>query len=322
MTTNHTRERFAPVEELVAERADEFGGVALCLTHDSKTLFETEHGRRLDELIPVRSAAKWPSVATIASVIDDDLLSLDDRIVEYLPRFDGEMEAITVRNLLSHTSGLPSQSDCVYERSGTLADCVDEIADQSVEHDPGSTFDYGAVSFHVAGRVAEVATDEEWSTLFNERIADPLGMAQTHYVTPNPRIAGGMHTTATEYRRFLEMMLNEGRYEGRRIIPERLVDEILMDQTADVSERRVFGDPLDSTPWPLTNKRYGLGMWRERVDDSGQLIVANSIGGGGFIPWIDLERELTGVLAVNDDWEAVAPVYREMKARIRDALDE
>lgn len=322
MTPNHTREQFTSVEELVAERADELGGVALCLTREGKTLFETERGLRLDDLIPVRSAAKWPSVATIASVIDDGLLSLDDRVGEYLPRFDGEKEAITVRNLLSHTSGLPSEIDCVYKRSGTLADCFDEIADLSLEYDPGSTFDYGDVSFHVAGRVAEVATDEEWSTLFNERIANPLGMAQTHYVTPNPNIASGMHATTTEYRRFLEMMLFKGRYEGRRIVSERLVDEILTDQTAGVSERRVFGDPVDPTPWPSTNNRYGLGMWRERVDDSGELIVANSIGGGGFVPWINLELDLTGLLAVNDDLEAVAPVYRELKSRIRDALME
>ncbi len=64
--------------------------------------------------------------------------------------------------------------------------------------------------------------------------------------------------------------------------------------------------------------RYGVGVWRERIDEaSQQLREASSQGALGFSPWIDVERNLAGVLSVQSSFSRVVPVYLELKKEIR-----
>ncbi len=64
--------------------------------------------------------------------------------------------------------------------------------------------------------------------------------------------------------------------------------------------------------------RYGVGVWRERIDEaSQQLREASSQGALGFSPWIDVESNLAGVLSVQSSFSRVVPVYLELKKEIR-----
>lgn len=283
-----------------------------------------------DTVIPIASATKWLSAAVIMALVDEGVLSLDDKAKDYLPNYTGKKGEMTVRQMFCHTSGLPGSSSGIpgldailSNRKIILAESVDMIAEIDLLADPGTQFYYGGLSMQVAGRIAEVASGKEWTTLFEEKVAAPLKMAHTDYNglgrTNNPRIAGSIRTSAREYMRFLEMLLSGGVYEGRCILSQNAISEMLKDQT--------YGVPIAYSPWKkfediygLNEVRYGIGCWGEIVEN-GRLREASSQGAFGFSPWIDLDRNVAGVLAVKSRFERVMPVYMEVKEIIRDAID-
>src|SRR5450759_1536934 len=115
------------------------------------------------------------------SVVDEGRLSLDDHVIKYIPSFSGDKSSITIRQLLSHTSGLPadsglSSSGCLSDRFTTLATCADKIAAGPLIAAPGTEFNYGGVSMQVAGRVAEIVEARPWEEIFQQRIARPLAL--------------------------------------------------------------------------------------------------------------------------------------------------
>jgi CubicO group peptidase (beta-lactamase class C family) len=241
---------------------------------------------------------------------------------------------MTVRQMFSHTSGLPGQysytgipgsDDILSNRKITLAESVDMIAEVELMADPGTQFVYGGLSMQVAGRIAEIASEKEWVELFEEKVAGPLEMTETDYnglgQTQNPRIAGSIQTSAHQYARFLEMVLAGGVYEGTEILTQASIDEMLKDQTQ--------GLPIVDSPWqtyerppPVADEvRYGIGCWREVIYETGKIREASSQGAFGFSPWIDVDRNLAGVLAVRSRISRVIPVYLEMKEIIRKIID-
>lgn len=329
----HTTNEFDALDRLLEKEAEKNGGMALILIKDGKVIYDKGFSRlTTDSVIPIASASKWLSGGVIMSLVDDGILSLDDKASLYLPNFTQDKGSMTVRQLFSHTSGLPggetgraAESRILANRKITLAQSVDMIAGVDLLAPPGTQFCYGGLSMQVAGRIAEVASEEEWTRLFEERIASPLDMGKTDYQglgpTKNPRIAGSIRTSARQYSHFLEMLLNKGVYKGRRVLSEEAVREMLRDQTGGV--------PIYASPWQrlesvypeVKDMRYGIGVWLEVVDEQGKVQEACSPGAFGFSPWIDLDRTMAGVLAVKGRWGEVVPFYFEMKELIKTIVD-
>ena len=275
-----------------------------------------------DKVVPIASASKWLSGAVIMSLVDEGKLSLDDKVSKYLPEFDEEKSDITIRQLFSHTSGLPSEARCRNDKRTTLQRCANEIAAVSLAATPGEEFFYGGVSMHVGGRIAEVVSGKSWNDLFVERIATPLGMAQTDFFaygpTGNPRPAGDAKSSADEYARFMQMLLQQGSFNGKQILSPSSVVEMHKDQTGAARiEYTIYENHRGLDP-NLLLARYGMGMWREKFDmNSGQLQEVSSQGYFGFTPWIDVERNLAGVISVQSRFSRIMPDYLELKKEIR-----
>jgi CubicO group peptidase (beta-lactamase class C family) len=326
---------FSALDDLLLRKAPQHGGMALVLVKDGEIIYDKGAARLTsDTVIPIASASKWLSGAVIMALVDEGVLSLDDTASDYLTTCTGEHGEMTVRQMFSHTSGLPGHysstgipgsDDILGNKKITLAESSDMIAEVELLAGPGTQFYYGGLSMQVAGRIAEVASGKEWTHLFQEKIADPLEMTDTDYnglgKTNNPRIAGSIQTSAHQYARFLDMLLHGGIYHGKRVLSQEAVDEMLKDQTGGV--------PIVHSPWQqyedispgIHEIRYGIGCWREVVDETGELKEASSQGAFGFSPWIDIDRNVAGVLAVKSRLTKVMPVYLEMKEIIRDALD-
>lgn len=326
---------FTALDDLLKQKSRKFGGIALVLVKDGEIIYdEGFSGLTSDAVIPIASASKWLSGAVIMALTDEGVLSLDDKASDYLDNYTGKHGEMTVRQLFSHTSGLPGHysssglpgsDDILSNKEITLAESVDMIGEVALLSDPGTQFYYGGLSMQVAGRMAEVASGKEWTDLFQEKVAGPLGMTETDYnglgKTNNPRVAGSIQTSAHQYARFLQMLLADGVFEGRQILSQDAVNELLKDQTCGV--------PIVSSPWqqyehppPLAEEiRYGIGCWREVIDDTGAIKEASSQGAFGFSPWIDVDRNLAGVLAVKSRLTEVMPVYLEMKEIIREIID-
>lgn len=289
-------------------------GAAALIMKDNRVIYEKAFGDyTINTVVPIASASKLISASAIMSVVDEGLLSLDAPISKYLPNLNGKEGTITLRQLMSHTSGLPGNNRCLANTSITLAECVDQIFQVGLQADPGTQFRYGGVSFQVAGRLAEIASGKSWNTLFEEKIKGPLNMVNTTYGnTQNPRIAGGASSTLQDYANLLQMHLNGGVFNSKRVLSAKSVTEMQRDQTRGV--------PIASTPQP-DKRRYGLGEWRDIVDSKGKAIQLSCQGAFGFSPWIDVQRNLVGVFLVRNRLRNVFGTVDDVQKTIREVVD-
>ena len=289
-------------------------GASLLLIQNHRVIYRQAFGSyTLDTATAIASGSKWLTAATVMTLVDDGLLGLDDPIAKYLPDVDGAAAQITVRQLLSGTSGLPNLSPCLDDRSSTLDRCAREIVDGPLVAAPGSAFSYSTAGFQVAGRIAEVVTGEPWATVFQERLQEPLGMWNTTYGPgSNPVLGGGVTTTLHDYGSFLQMMLGEGMFNGRQVLSAAAVREMERNQTG-------------SLPILLSlhqdGRRYGLGEWRDIVDAQGEAVQLSSQGDTGFSPWIDRQRHLCGVFMTEDGLDRVYNLVAQVQETVRDIVD-
>jgi CubicO group peptidase (beta-lactamase class C family) len=302
------------------------GAALLVVSADSVLLARGFGEMDTDTPVPVASASKWPAALLVMSLVGDGTLSLDDPVGRWIADVPADKRAITLRQLFSHTSGLPGSErggggrdagGCLADRRTTLADCADQILALPLASAPGTEFRYGGVSMQVAGRVAEVAGGQSWSRLWEARIAGPLELTATTFGRGrNPRVAGGMVSTGREYARLLQMALGDGVWNGRRILPAAAVAEMERDQTRGA--RIVFSPHARYTDHEV---RYGIGVWRDRVGADGRALQVSSQGAFGFSPWIDRERGIAGVFVTRNALPRVYARVAEVQRHVRQAVD-
>jgi CubicO group peptidase (beta-lactamase class C family) len=314
---------FAAIDQILEGAAPGLGGCALLLIKNDKIVYRKSFGRfEADKVVPIASASKWLSGALIMTLVDDGKLSLDDPVSKYISEFGADKSNITVRHLFAHTSGLPPEARCRNDKRTTLERCANEIARMQVRAAPGEEFYYGGVSMHVGGRIAEIVSGKSWHDLFAEKIAGPLGMSQTDFLaygpTGNPRPEGDARSSADDYGRFLQMILQRGTFNGRQVLSATSVLELHKNQTGGARIAYTIYQNKSALDPTLPLARYGVGVWREKTQEaSQQLREASSHGALGFSPWVDVERNLAGVLSVQSSFSRVLPVYLKLKDEIR-----
>ena len=305
-----------PVTTLVGDAVADtpLEGASLLLIQNDHVIYRQAFGTYTpDTATAIASGSKWLTAATVMTLVDDGLLSLDDPVAKYFPDVDGPAAQITVRQLLSGTSGLPNLSPCLDDRSSTLDRCAHEILNGPLAALPGAAFSYSTAGFQVAGRIAEIVTGEPWATIFEERLQAPLGMWNTTYGPgSNPVLGGGVTTTLHDYGSFLQMMLDDGMFDGRQVLSASAIREMEQNQTDDLPILLSLHED---------GRRYGLGEWRDIVDAEGDAIQLSSQGDTGFSPWIDRQRHLCGVFMTEDGLGSVYNLVAQVQQAVRDILD-
>jgi CubicO group peptidase (beta-lactamase class C family) len=202
----------------------------------------------------------------------------------------------------------------------TNEEFADRIAKMPLAYQPGSTWDYSH-STDILGRVVEVVSGMPLYQFEKQRLFDPLGMTDTsYYVTApakqervaepfptdrtigidaqfgDPRVAGkwesgggGLVSTAADYARFLQMMLNGGTLEGKRFLSPKTVAFMTSDQV---------GDGIVPGPYYLPGPGYGFGLgFAVRrtagvAPDEGSIgdYTWNGVGGTHF--WVDPKEDM------------------------------
>jgi CubicO group peptidase (beta-lactamase class C family) len=283
-------------------RDDGLPGGVLLVARDGKIVHRFAVGDTTARTVmPIASASKWLTSATLMTFVDDGKLSLDDPVRRYLPAFDGGKSTITVRELLSHTTGL-SSTGCEGDPTTTLRRCVTSIAagpDPSVA--PGTEFHYSGVGFVVAGRIVERLSGSSFEHGFEDRIARPLGMTHTRFDgvrkphSRNPAPAASVTSTVDDYARFLRMLSASGTVDGHRVLSAASVAEIEKDQVAGIDTHDDGAVEITGIP------TYGLGVWRDVVAADDSIEVVSGSGALGFYPWIDRVHGTYGIVAVDDE---------------------
>lgn len=294
---------------------------SLLVLKDGQKLHEVYSGTfNSNTLRPLASASKWLSAVVIMSLVDDGLLSLDDPASKFFPTsYTGEKGTMTIRQMFSHTSGLPgTHEDWVLNSDDiTLQQAAQFIATNNLIAAPGAVLCYGGLSMHLAGACAEIASGQSWSDLVEQRFKQPLGLTATTYGnTPNPRIAGGASSTLYEYATVLQMLLNDGLWGTNRVLSSNAVHVMLQDQTGGA---QILCSPYQQ--YGLGETRYGIGAWLEELAPGGSVYQIGSGGAFGFAPWIDTQRNVAGVFMVVNLMQNVFPGVQQIKAAVRAAVD-
>lgn len=298
---------------------------------------ESKKPMRTDTLFEIMSMTKPVVGVAIMILAEEGKLALTDPVEKHLPEFrnqwmiaerDGDrsrtlkrpQRPITIRDLMTHTSGMPGGMGAVDAWKRSLAESVAIASQQPLEFEPGTRWLYSNTGINTLGRIIEVVSDKPFETFVAERIFQPLGMKDSSFFLPadkkdriatvytlregklvradlnhrqgqkNPLPAGGMYSTAADMAAFYQMMLNGGVYNGKRILSKAAVEVMTRNHTGDI--------PAGHGP----GLSFGL-TWNVVKDPMGTLAMA-SIGayshGGAFgtFGWVDPAKDLIGVFMI------------------------
>lgn len=241
-----------------------------------------------DCLFWIASMSKPITATAVMMLVDEGKIALDDPVEKYLPEFAGQRVAvsregsapvlenpvhpITVRNVLSHTSGLPFCSPAEQPTLDglPLAEAVRSYAAGPLNFQPDSRYAYSNAGINTAARILEVVSGMPYEEFMQKRLFEPLGMSDTTFwpsdaqvarlakpYKPNaakddleettisqlrypltdrkkrfPMPAGGLFSTANDVARFCQMILQGGEFDGRRYVSAEAIAEMTRKQTA------------------------------------------------------------------------------------------
>lgn len=216
-----------------------------------------------DAIFRILSMTKTIATVAVLMLMEDGKLALDDPLGRHLPEFAAS--PITIRHLLTHTSGLPAAGEAI-EVSADLKAFSVAAARMTPTAPPGKRFVYNSVNSELASRVVEVASGLAFDAFLRQRIFVPLGMNDTGFTvpirkqsriaeltstdgngrlvawltenraTPGARLrpypsgAGGLYSTAGDFARFCQMLLNGGRLEGVALLSRETVAMMMTNQ--------------------------------------------------------------------------------------------
>src|SRR5450756_2193264 len=320
--------RLGAIERVVERgiKAGGYPGASVIVGRKGAAIFEKGFGKLSwsENSTPVDAQRTIYDVASLSKVVgtttaimilyDEKKIGLDDPVVNYIPTFGGgDKDKVTVRQLLTHTSGLPAGRD-IWRIAQTPLEARALVLSTPLEGRPGAQYIYSDLGADVLRLLVEVVSGEPLDKFLTRRVFEPLGMNETMYrpadslryriapteVTP-PRgyplrgevhdenayalggVAGhaGLFSTAADLSVFAQMMLNGGEYNGVQIISK---------PTVELFTSRSFGHR--ALGWDTAEGDYG----------SGRYLGPTAYGHTGFTGtsmWIDPEREMFVILLTN-----------------------
>jgi CubicO group peptidase (beta-lactamase class C family) len=300
---------------------------------------------RTDTLFRIASMTKPMTVAGLMILVDEARIGLLDPVEKYLPEFKGiklnpcgagrsgagcelvdPPRPFTVRDLMTHTSGLPGQGASAgagtagSEPVRSLADRVRTGARVTLLAEPGTVWNYSNIGFATLGRLVEVVSGQPYGQFMEERVFQPLGMTDTAFfpaqekagrqaamytldaegklaraASPAPAAVripapeGGLWSTAADQSRFYQMLLNRGTLNGKRILSAAAVEAMTTNQTGDLKGAEFA---------PGLGMGFGFGVVREAVGTFRYQSVGTFAKGGAYrtYGWGDPAKAMLGII--------------------------
>lgn len=324
---------FSGLDKILEEKQKLIGKdyVVLIWKKDDTLVYRKEAGEyKTKTQAPIASCSKWLTAALVMQFVDEGKISLDDPVVNYLPYFEKYMKKfVTIRHCLAHMTGIEDDDKFIKKilqrkKFESLDEEVESFAAREIRANAGTVFWYGNVGLNIAARVLEVVSKRKFDALIKQKLLIPLGMRQTTFTTldggpPNP--SGGAKSTADDYMKFLVMLMNKGMYNGKQILSEESVNEMMKIHTADVPKRY--------TPKSADGFEYALGSWviegkpNSSSQGGGIATALASPGLFGAWPMVDFSRGYAYILFVkNFLGEERADTHLEIKKVIDEAIDK
>ncbi|MBN9380088.1 MAG: serine hydrolase [Chitinophagaceae bacterium] len=308
---------FSAVDQLLKQNQKALGNNFVALVwKDGKILYQKQGSEDFSPKTQasIESAGNWLTAALVMTFVDEGKLSLDDRVTQYIPLFAKYSKSyITIRHCLTNTTGIRAEGKTKFE---SLEEEINSYASRrDIVTNPGTEFYYSYVGPNIAARVLEIISKKSFDRLIQDRIIRPLKMKGTSFSNEeggaiNP--AGGARSTANDYINFLSMLLNNGVFEGRRILSEKAVEELETSQFP--------ATPIKSVPKSLQGVHFSLGSFITESTAAGKSNVLACPNMMGTIPYIDKCRNYAAILIVGKPEEEKKALYQSLKGLIDGAV--
>src|SRR5256885_14858711 len=187
--------RLAAIERVVERgiKAGGYPGASVVVGRKGAAVFEKGFGRLSwsDNSTPVDAQHTIYDIASLSKVVgtttgimilyDEKKIGLDDPVVNYIPTFGGgDKDKVTIRMLLTHTSGLPAGRD-IWRIAQTPLEARALVLGTSLEGPPRMQYIYSDLGADVLGMLVEVVAGEPLDKFLTRRVFEPLGMNETMY---------------------------------------------------------------------------------------------------------------------------------------------
>jgi CubicO group peptidase (beta-lactamase class C family) len=337
-----------------------------------------------DAIFRLASMSKPVTGVAVLMLVEDGLIRLSDPVSKFIPEFkdvkvsvvkdaprppaalgappaDPDYYAIpaareiTVRDLMTHTSGLVSGGISgrlqakLAPRSpaDTLAAYIPKLAGIPLDFQPGSQWAYsGLAGIDTLGRIVEIVSGQTFDQFLKQRLFDPLGMKDTGFVVPEANAArrvvlyrktpngleksenqnmlssatyfsgaGGLSSTAEDYLQFAQMLVNGGQWNGKRFLGPRTVELMDSNHVGDMFNGKL-GRPAHG---------MGFGLTVAVIEDpvaAGLRLSKGAFGWDGAFGtqvWIEPKEKMVSIIMIQTQ---VSQVQRDFENAVFQAIVE
>jgi uncharacterized protein YbbC (DUF1343 family) len=326
-------------------------GAVLIVGHRGHVVYRKAYGNRalvptvepmtLDTIFDCASLTKVvATTSAIMKLFEQGKVRIDDPVTNYLPEFQGGHSPITVRDLMTHYSGMPPDLKLVPAWSGYDTG-IRMALNETVTGPPAIHFVYSDINFNLLAEIVHRVSGQMVNQFVQRNVFLPLGMKESMFLPPaslRPRIApteqqgngeilrgvvhdptarfmggvagdAGLFSTADDLSRFCQMMLNHGELDGVRVFQPLTVDYFTSPQSpADQKDVRGLG-------WDIDSRFSG---------NRGELFPkGRSFGHTGFTGtslWMDPVSQTYVILLANTVHPKVRPALTSIRGRVATAV--
>lgn len=313
-------------------KSGELGAGALLVARKGKIVLERGFGKlspapnappvKPDSIFLLASITKPVTACALMLLFERGLVSINDPVSQYIPEFQGDQRSkIRVRDLLSHTSGLPDmlpENTELRRAHAPLSQFVAGAVKTPLLYEPREDFRYQSMGTLLAGEIVERVTRTRLRDFEQKEIFGPLGMknsalgmkpewkieetvivqegsspdtkrfgANTPYWRDMGHPWGGMHSTVGDLAILLQTFLNGGSYAGKRWMSPTTVKIMTTDQNERLRK-----------PWGLGWAMAGSTVWNYAGESTSTRAFGHA-GATGTVAWADPETQLLVVILTN-----------------------
>lgn len=322
----------------------EIPGVSIALIRDGELVWAEAYGyadldqkleMHVDTVFRAESISKSVTAWGVLNLAEEGLIELDAPVQNYLedwefPSTDFDVETVTVRMLLSASSGLalgPIGADAEYAPGSPEVPSMREYLTSEIqfEQQPGEGFIYSNVGYNLLELLIEEVTGQSFETYMNEEVLVPIGMQHSSFIwSENDRItlatgydmqgqpveayvypasgAGGLTATAEDIALFMGAGMTGPYYDDYGVLSE---DQIELLYTPQVKISSLFGVVAES---------YGLGHFLETLPDNQKAVWHGGQGHGWMTHFHAIPNTGNGIVIMTNSqrsWPLIAAVLKD-----------
>ncbi len=325
--------------------ASKIPGMAIGIVANGETLYAKGFGVKqlggtdsvtTSSIFHLASISKTFVGTAIGLLIEQQKLTLEDKVTDHLPYFemrDPRYREITIRHLVTHTSGMPDVSNYQWKKAQyhetALEEYVKSLKGKKLKSDPGTKYDYSNMAFEILGDVIAKASGMSFEAYVKTYILEPAGMKNSSFYLPDidtslrtsphvKRPSVKLHDTYPYNRRhapsstlnsnvddmikYINLYANKGTLNGQQVFSEATYDLILKEHF------HIEGGQSVGLAWNLFTSReeIGFGFHHAGSDVGYRSLLVNH-----------LDRSFAFILLFNGHWDEDYSKFNEVVIKLK-----